>query len=218
MNEKRTLGNISVNVVSEDFGNMNGVLDWLFPSGQKKFTREENIAAGRTWLTSIYNELKPNASYSTFMEALMLDSYNQKIPDEDFLSFLDTIGFSVNTSKEISDKVKASLVKSLSANKNMLPSRKSIVSAFLDPNNMKWTYWDAIKVTASQTATAAAAAAKDTAAVVSGGLSVLGFIVKYRTPIIIAAAVGVGYFLYQNRSLVGERIKEKGLKTLGLGE
>lgn len=218
MNNKIKLGNIAVNTVNKDFGESLGLLDLIFGSGKKEFTKAENISAARAWLNSIYNDLRPNASYSTFMEALMLDSYNSKISDADFQAFLDTIGYSINNMPSLGDKVKSSLIKAFSSNKNMLPNRRDIVSAMLSPDNIKWTYWDAVKVTASQAATTASDVAKGAASVVTGGASVIGFIVKYRTPIILAALAGVGYFLYRNKDLVSKRLTEKGLKSLGLSK
>lgn len=216
MKNKMTLGNVEVNVVQEDFGQDMGLLDWLFPSKDKKFSREQNISAGKAWITSVYNELKPAATYSTYIEALMLDGYGQKISEEDFQDFLDTVGYNVNILPSAGDKVKTSLLKAFSSNKNMLPNRRDIVSAFLNPDNVKWTYWDAIKVTASQAASTAVDVARGTASVISSGAGLIGFIVKYRNPIILISLAGVGFFLYKNREVVGRKLTEKGLKKLGL--
>jgi len=211
--KKNISDSINVDIVEGDFG----FLDFLFSPTSKKHTFAEKVTAGRTWLTAVYNELKPSASYATFMDALTLDSYNQRISDEDFQDFLETVGFNVLTSPSIGDKVKASLVKSLSVNKNMLPSRKSISSAFLNPDNVRWTYWDAVKMTAADAATSAVNFSKTVAEGVGGAASLLTMIIKYRTPIIIGAVGVFGYFLYTKRDIVVGRLSEKALKTIGLG-
>jgi hypothetical protein len=206
------LNGIEVHVENEDFG---GILDWF--SSSSKISKEEEIRLGQSWVNSLYNELKPNATYQTYIEALKLDSYNQKIPEEDYRDFLSTVGFNVNVSKTISDKVRAAVVASLKNNKNGLPSRKSIISAFLNPNNIKITYWDATKILASNVGTEIKSVASDVASVTSGGLSVLSFVVKYRGPIIVGL-LGIGAWLaYTQRAKIKERLTEKALSTVGLG-
>lgn len=206
------LNGIDVHVENEDFG---GILDWF--SSSSKISKEEEVRLGQSWVNALYNELKPNATYQTYIEALKLDSYNQKIPEEDYRDFLSTVGFNVNVSKTISDKVRAAVVASLKNNKNGLPSRKSIISAFLNPNNIKITYWDATKILASNVGTEIKSVASDVASVTSGGLSVLSFVVKYRGPIIVGL-LGIGAWLaYTQRAKIKERLTEKALSTVGLG-
>lgn len=196
---------------------MGGILDW-FSSSSSSFTRQQNIDAGNAWLRAVFNEVKPNATFDQFIYSLKQDGYGALISDEDFMDFLDTVGFNYNTSKAITDKVKASLVATFSKDKNMLPTRRSIISAFLNPDNVKWTYWDVTKTLASQAASATSSAVKTAASAVSTGADVLGFIVKYRTPIILLTLTGAGWFLYQNRAEVGARIKEKGMRAMGLAK
>lgn len=208
------LNGINVQVETEDFG---GFFDFL-SSSSSKISKEEEIRLGQSWINALFNELKPNSTYQTFIEALKLDSYNQKIPEEDYRDFLSTIGFNVNESKTISDKVRAAVVSSLRNNKNGLPSRKSIISAFLNPNNIKITYWDASKIVASNIGTDVKSVVSDVTNIVGGGFSVLSFIIKYRNPIILGV-VGLGvYVAYTQREKIKERLTEKAFSTVGLGK
>lgn len=207
------LNGIEVHTEQEDF---KGILD-LFTS-PKKISKEEEIRLGLSWVNALYNELKPNASYQTYIESLKLDSYNQKIPEEDYRDFLATVGFNVNQNKTISDNVRAAVVSSLRNNKNGLPTRRSIISAFLDPKNIRITYWDATKIVASDIGKEVKSVVSDVASVAQGGFSLLGFIVKYRAPIILGL-VGLGaWFVYSNRGTIKERAKEKLLSKAGLGK
>lgn len=208
------LNGINVQVETEDFG---GFFDFL-SSSSSKISKEEEIRLGQSWINGLFNELKPNSTYQTFIEALKLDSYNQKIPEEDYRDFLSTLGFNVNESKTISDKVRAAIVSSLRNNKNGLPSRKSIISAFLNPNNIKITYWDASKIVASNIGTDVKSVVSDVTNIVGGGFSVLSFIIKYRNPIILGV-VGLGvYVAYTQREKIKERLTEKAFSTVGLGK
>lgn len=208
------LNGINVQVETEDFG---GFFDFL-SSSSSKISKEEEIRLGQSWINALFNELKPNSTYQTFIEALKLDSYNQKIPEEDYRDFLSTLGFNVNESKTISDKVRAAVVSSLRNNKNGLPSRKSIISAFLNPNNIKITYWDASKIVASNIGTDVKSVVSDVTNIVGGGFSVLSFIIKYRNPIILGV-VGLGvYVAYTQREKIKERLTEKAFSTVGLGK
>lgn len=201
---------------TQHFG-MNGLFDF-FSSSETSFTKAQQETAGRQWLTGIYNSVRPNATLETFFEALKLDNYGSKIPDEDYIDFVQSVGFNVLTSQAIADRVKASLVATFTKNKNMLPSRKSIMSAFLNPDNISWTYWDAVKVTSSELASDAVAVAKGVSDTVVAGANAVGFIWKYKVPLLIVTLGGVGYFLYQNRDELMGRIKEKGFKSIGLGK
>lgn len=208
------LNGINVQVETEDFG---GFFDFL-SSSSSKISKEEELRLGQSWINALFNELKPNSTYQTFIEALKLDSYNQKIPEEDYRDFLSTLGFNVNESKTISDKVRAAIVSSLRNNKNGLPSRKSIISAFLNPNNIKITYWDASKIVASNIGTDVKSVVSDVTNIVGGGFSVLSFIIKYRNPIILGV-VGLGvYVAYTQREKIKERLTEKAFSTVGLGK
>lgn len=193
--------------------NIDGLFDWF--SSPKTYTKEQNLAAGRAWLQSVYNALKPNATSTAFFNALRMDSYDSKIPEEDFISWMTTVGANVNTSAALMDKVKASLLKSFTS-KTMLPTRKSIDSAMLNPDVVKWTYWDAAKVVAKDTASTVTTAAQNVAAVASTATGAVSLIVKYRVPIILLSLAGIGYFIYQNRGEVSARIKEKAFKKIGL--
>ncbi len=201
-------------IKNDEMGFSLNPLEW-FSSENKTFTKSQNISAGYTWLQQVYNELKPNATYAQFIIALKQDSYGTLVDDEYFNdSFMDSVGFAYNTSRAISDKVKASLVKTLSVNKNMLPTRRDISSAFLNPDTVKWTYWDAVKVTSSQ----AYQTASTVASAVGTGFSVGAFIMKYSSYFIGAGVIGLGYFLYQNSDELKSRVKEKGFKAIGLGK
>lgn len=214
---RKELNGIGANIQNSDFSAMGFSLMDLF-SSKTKISKEEEIRLGQSWINALYNELKPNSTYQTFIEALKLDSYNQKIPDEDYKDFLSTVGYNVHISKTISDKVRAAIVSSLRNNKNGLPTRKSIISAFLNPQNIKITYWDASKIVASNITTDIKSVASDVTSVVSGGFSVLGFIIKYKTPIILGVAGLGAWFLYTQRDTVKERVKEKLLSKAGLGK
>lgn len=194
-----------------DFGSMGFSLADLF-SSKKRFTQAENIAAGKNWLRSVYNELKPNATFIVFEDTLKLSAGGSpKLTDAELNDFYETVGFNYNESPAIADKVKSSLLSTFSKNKNWLPDRKAIISAFSNPNVIKWTYWDALKVTTKEIAS-------DVSSVVTTTVGAATFLVKYRTPIILALLGGAGYFLYSNRDEVGKRVKEKMYKTVGLGK
>ena len=210
------------NVERSDFGQSMGFsfsdlnpANWF--SDKPKLSKEQEIKLGQTWINALYNELKPNATYQTLIEALKLDSYNEKIPEEDYRDFLSTIGYNVNENETISNKVRAAVVSSLKNNKNGLPSRKSIISAFLNPNNIKITYWDATKIVATGFAKDTSEFVSDSGKLVSGTLSVVGFIVKYRVPIVLGTLGIAGWFIYSNRDTIKERAKEKLLTKAGLG-
>ena len=207
------LNGIDVHVENEDFG---GILDWF--SSKPKLSKEEEVKLGQTWINTLYNELQPNSTYQTFIEALKLDSYNQRIPEEDYRDFLSTIGYNVNENKTISDKVRAAIVSSLKSNKNGLPSRRSIISAFLNPNNIKITYWDATKIVATDIGKDIKNTATSTVSIVSGGFSALNFILKYKYPIAIGLAGLGAWFFYTQREKIKERLTEKALTKVGLGK
>ena len=201
-----------------DFGSMGFSLSDLF-SSPKKFSDAQNIAAGKNWIRAVYNELKPNATFAVFEDTLRLSaSGGPKLTVEELTDFYKTVGFNFNTQPAIADKVKDSLVGTFSKNKNWLPDRKSIISAFMNPNVIKWTYWDAIKVASKDIAAEAKSVASDVVSVVSAATGAAGFVIKYRTPIILALLGGAAYFLYSNREEVKSRLKEKGFKAVGLGK
>lgn len=201
-----------------DFGNMG---EWYNPlswfGGEKKFTREQNIAAGETWLKQVYAEAKPSYTYAKMVEQLRMTHYGEMITDEEYKSFLDSIGFSVNTSKAISDKVKASLVKAMALNKTKFPDRRQFSSAFINPDTVKWTFLDAVTQVAKQGAVQIQNVAKDVATVANVTFSTVGGILKYRWWIIGALAAGAGYFLYKNRDEFKNRLKQKTFEKMGLG-
>ena len=210
------------NVERSDFGQVMGLsLSDLNPanwfSDKPKLSKEQEIKLGQTWINALYNELKPNATYQTFIEALKLDSYNEKIPEEDYRDFLSTIGYNVNENETISNKVRAAVVSSLKNNKNGLPSRKSIISAFLNPNNIKITFWDATKIVATNIASDTKQVVSDAASIASGGFSLVSFILKYKAPLAVGVLGLAGWFIYSNRNTIKERAKEKLLTKAGLG-
>jgi hypothetical protein len=195
-------------------------LGFLWPWETEKFTPAQDLAAGKAWIQKIYNTLKPNVSFAVFETALRRGTANNPTPlsDAEYAAWLQSKGYAVNLQPETPQKVLESMAKAFAANKNMLPTRMSIDSAFLNPNVIKWTYWDATKMTASQTASQAKEIASDVGTVLSTTGSFLGFIIKYKTPIIYTLAGGLAYFIYKNRAEVMSRIKEKGYKVAGLGK
>lgn len=204
--------------VKEDFNQMGFSFSDLF-SSKKTYTTAENIAAGKAWIKGIYNELKPNATFAVFEDTLKLTpSGSPKLTDAELQDFYKTVGANYNESPAIADKVKASLLATFSKNKNWLPDRRSIMSAFLNPTVIKWTYWDALKVTAKDITTEAKSVVSDIATVASTATGAVGFLIKYRTPLILLGLAGVGYFFYVNKDEVKARIKEKTYKKLGLGK
>jgi hypothetical protein len=210
------------NVERSDFGQSMGFsLSDLNPanwfSDKPKLSKEQEIKLGQTWINALYNELKPNATYQTFIEALKLDSYNEKIPEEDYRDFLSTIGYNVNENETISNKVRAAVVSSLKNNKNGLPSRKSIISAFLNPNNIRITFWDATKIVAKDIATDTKQAVSDVVNIASGSFSFVNFVWRYKVPIAFGVVGLAGWFIYSNRDTIKERAKEKLLTKAGLG-
>ena len=211
------------NVEKSDFGQGMGLsLSDLNPanwfSDKPKLSKDQEIKLGQTWINALYNELKPNATYQTFIEALKLDSYNEKIPDEDYRDFLSTVGYNVNVSETIANKVKAAIISSLRNNKNGLPSRKSIISAFLNPNNIKITFWDATKIVATNIATDTKQAVTDVVNIASGGFSFVNFVWRYKFPIALGVVGLAGWFIYSNRDTIKERAKEKLFTKAGLGK
>jgi hypothetical protein len=200
-----------------DFGEMGEWYNPLSWFGDKKFTKEQNRTAGERWLREIHTEAKPTYTYAQMVQQLKMTHYGEVISQEEYDGFLESIGFSVNTSKAISDKVKASLVKALSSNRTKFPDRRQVGSAFLNPDNVRWTLLDAVSQVAKQGAVQVQAAAQTVANVASAGASTLGFIFRNKWLILGAAAAGVGYFLYQNRKELGGRIKEKAFQKIGLG-
>jgi hypothetical protein len=204
--------------VKENFETMGFSLTDLF-SSKKTYSPAENLASGKTWIKKIYTDLKPNATFAVFEDTLRLTpSGAPKLSDSELNDFYTTLGSIVNESSAIADKVRNSLLATFSKNKNMLPDRRSIMSAFLNPDIIKWTYWDALKVTAKDISTEAKGVVSDIATVATTTTGAVSFIVKYRNPIILVALAGLGYFLYQNRGEIKSRVKEKTFKKLGLGK
>jgi hypothetical protein len=210
------------NVERSDFGQGMG-LSWsdLNPanwfSDKPKISKDQEIKLGQAWINSLYNELKPNATYQTFIDALKLDSYNEKIPEEDYRDFLSTVGANFYISEVIANKVKDAIVSSLRNNKNGLPTRKSIISAFLNPNNIKITFWDASKITVKDFVTGTTKVATGLANFASGSFSFVNFVWKYKIPIAVGVVGLAGWFIYSNRDTIKERAKEKLLTKAGLG-
>jgi hypothetical protein len=220
---RKELNGVTSNIEENDFGQGMGLslsdinpLNWF--SDKPKLTKEQEIKLGQAWINALYNELKPNATYQTFIEALKLDSYNQKIPEEDYRDFLSTVGYNVNVSETIANKVKAAIISSLRNNKNGLPSRKSIISAFLNPNNIKITFWDATKIVATNIATDTKQVVSDVANIASGSFSFVNFVWRYKFPIALGVVGLAGWFIYSNRDTIKERAKEKLLTKAGLGK
>lgn len=201
-----------------DFGELGAWYNPLSWFGEnKKFTKEQNVSAGEKWLREVHSAAKPSYSYTQMVQQLKMTHTGEPISDEDYRGFLDSIGFSVNTSKPISDKVKASLVKALAANKKKFPDRRQVSSAFLNSDNVKWTLIDAVGQVAKQGVVQVQETAKAVANVASAGVSTLGFIFRNKWIILGLTATGVGYFLYQNRKELGGRLKEKAFQRIGLG-
>lgn len=202
-------------IITDD--NLGNLGFWPFDSATK-FTPAQDLAAGRKWIEQIYNTLKPNISYPLFVVALKKGTANNPTPlsDEEYATWLTSKGYAVNLQPETAQKVLESMVKAFAANKNMLPTRQSIDSAFLNPNIIKWTYWDATKMTAVQAADQAKTIVSDVGTVLTTSGSVLSFLIKYKTPILFTIVAGAGYFVYKNQDEVKRRIKEKVYKTAGL--
>ncbi len=221
MTKKMDFGGVGAPVVNQDFGGAMGFslnpLDW-FSSETKTFTPAQELSTGNSWIQQLHAELKPNATLAKFIESLHLDSYNAKIPEEDYQDFVRTVGFAKLTNVSIADRVRAAIVKSFSSNKNMLPTRKSISSGFLNPDNVSWTYWDATKMVASDAADVSKAVINTAASAVSGGAKILSFVTSNLPLIAGVAVVGIGFLAYKNRGVLMERINEKALKTVGLGK
>lgn len=195
-------------------------LGFLWPWETAKFTPAQDLAAGKAWIQQIYNSLMPNTTFSNFVVALRKGTANNPTPlsDEEYNTWVQSKGYAVNLQPETAQKVLNSMVKSFAANKNMLPTRQSIDSAFLNPNIIKWTYWDATKMTASQAATSAASVVSDVGTVIGTSASIISVLIKYKTPILMTVFAGAGYFIYKNKDEVVSRIKEKAYKTAGLGK
>jgi hypothetical protein len=220
MTKKMDFGGVGAPVVTDDFGAMGfslNPLDW-FSSSSSKFSKEQEYSAGLLWLQQLHTELRPNATLARFLDSLKLNAYNERISEEDYQDFVRTVGFSALTNKSISDRVRAAIIKNFSSNKNMLPTRRSISSAFLNPDNVKWTYWDATKVAASAAATTAKETVSAVSSVVSAGASTLGFVTKNLPVIAFVAVAGFAYFIYRKRAVVADRLSEKALGVVGLGE
>jgi hypothetical protein len=199
-----------------DFGNMGAWYDPTSWFSSKTFTKEQNLAAGEKWLKQVHQEAKPSYTFSKMIEQLKLTHYGEVISDEDYKSFIESIGFAVNTNKTIADRVRESLVKAMSSSRNRFPDRRQFSSAFINPANVKWTLLDAISATAKQGAQVVSSVAKDVATVANAGFSVVGGVLKYRWYILGALAVGAGYFIYKNRQEFASRLKEKTFQKIGL--
>jgi hypothetical protein len=196
-----------------DFGAWFDPTTWF--SSNKKFTKEQNIAAARAFLKKIHTEAKPNYTYDRMIQNLRTTTYGEILTDEDFNSFLDSFGFGVNTSPTIAEKVKSNLVSAMSSSRSKFPDRRQLSSAWLSPD-AKFTLIDALSSTAKQGSQVISSVAKDVATVANVGFSTVGSILKYRWYILGAIAVGAGYFVYKNRDEVVKRLKEKTFQKIGL--
>jgi len=105
-------------------------------------------AIALNWLQRIHRELKPNATLDVFINSLRLNSFGDAlIPEPDFQAWIQSKGEMINISQQIADKVRTAIIVKYSSNKNMLPTRATIDSAFLNLATASWGYTDAIKAT-----------------------------------------------------------------------
>jgi hypothetical protein len=184
-------------------------LSWF--SSEPTFTKEQNVAAGERWLREVYNLAKPNYSFFDMIERLKTSNFGDRLTDEDYKDFLDSIGFAVHTNKKISDRVRDSLATAMKNSPSKFPDRRQISSAFLNPDNVRWTLLDAIKVTASQGADTVAKVGSDIATVAKIGVGTVSTVFALRWWIVGAAVLGGGYFLYLNRKEVAARLRTRTL-------
>jgi len=205
-------------VTDDNLGDLGFSLNPLNWFSSNTFTPEQDLAAGKAWVKKIYTTLSPNSTYAVFETALRKGSANNPTPlsDAEYNTWLQSKGYAVNLQPETAQKVLDSMAKSFAANKNMLPTRMSIDSAFLNPDIIKWTYWDATKMTASDIVKESSAIVSDASTVLSSAGGVLAFLVKYRIPLIALGLGGLGYFVYKNRAEVMSRVKEKTYEKIGL--
>ena len=202
-----------------DFGEVGGIFDDITNlfSKRKEFTKSQNIEAGKKWLFQTYARSAPKYTYAKMLQNLKLTRYGEQIPEEDFNSFLDTIGYSVNLNATISSRIQDSLVSAMKSQKDKIPDMRQISSAFLNPKNVKFTLLDAVSVTAKQGAVAVKEGAQTLATVATSTVGFLGFIYKYKWHIIGLAGIGAGYFFYKNKDMLKSRLTEKGFSMVGLG-
>ncbi len=202
-----------------DFGEVGGVFDDItnFFSKKKEFTKTQNIESGKKWLFQTYTRSAPKYTYAKMLQNLKLTRYGEQIPEEDFNSFLDSIGYSVNLSSTISSRVQDALVSAMKSQKDKLPDMRQISSAFLNPKNVKFTLLDAVAVTSKQGVAAVQEGTKTLVSAVSTGAGLLSSIFKYKF-YIAGGIVGLaGYFFYKNRDMLKSRLTEKGFSMVGLG-
>jgi hypothetical protein len=199
-----------------DFGELGEWYNPLSWFGDKKFTKDQNIKAAESWLKQLHADARPSYSYAQMIQQLRMTHYGEQLTDDEFKSFLESIGFSVNTSPTIADRVRKSLASALSLNSKKFPDRRQLSSAFLNPDNVRWTLIDAVGVTVKQGVAQVKDVAATVASVASMATSTIGGIIKYRWAILGLVVVGAGYFVYRNRDEFKVRLKEKTFEKIGL--
>lgn len=173
-----------------------------------------NQSIGTNFLKQVLASTKATISFDQFMQSLRLDSIGgAKMPEDDFLSWLDSLGFRVAESQKLYFGVKPhervlERIKGSFTQPNMIPTRKTIDSAFLDIG-YKPTFFDVAKLIASQTVSAggqvlttATQTASNVVTAATGTVSAASNIVKF-LPYIIYIGIPVGlYILWQARGAV----------------
>ena len=173
-----------------------------------------NQSIGSNFLKQVLASTKTNITFDQFMQSLRLDSIGgAKMPEADFLSWLDSLGFRVAESQKIFfgtkphervlERIKGSFTQS-----NMIPTRKTIDSAFLDIG-YKPTFFDVAKLIASQTAaaggqvlTTATQTASNVISAATGTVSAASTIIKFLPYVIYLGIPLAAYIIWQARSSV----------------
>ena len=169
-----------------------------------------NISLGRSYLKRMYDALDNRSfSYETFLNALRLNSYSELLSEEDFNDWLDSLGYRVATSQTMWTKPHELLIEKMVENysdrPSWTPTRKSIDSFFINPDNYSPKYFDVLKMGAMETmkvVTATGELVGAAGSVLTNSLHGLKYVAFIAVPVLI------GYYLYANRDSIGDDMRD----------
>lgn len=181
-----------------------------------------------SWLQRVHRELAPNVNVETFINSFRLNSYGEAISVEDFQEWLQSLGEKLQLSSAVADSVRNAIVVKYSSDKKMIPTRKSLDSAFINLASTAWGFLDAAKVVGLEAMIAGKIMADATGklvysstSILSSGLSILS------NKIVLYPVIGFcAWMLWYNRETLsraftggvielGGKTKDKAIKMAG---
>ena len=172
-----------------------------------------NIEMGKKYLQQIYSAISPrNYSIDQMVKALRTSNGGEELSVEDWNDWLNSLGFIVNEATKISNRSDKTLLthlrKTLSQNKNWLPTRKTIDSFFMTQKYVP-SYWDISKAVVIGVSNSGKDFASGTVKFASGVKTTLSVGSKIIPIAIVAVSAIILNIWWKNRNAIFSNIQNK---------